>query len=151
MGAEEYRLDHSPRFIERETTLVQVVGDHTWQEWTGREKYKALQTHFMGQPGAVAKHLGVLARQKGPGGWVQTAVERLTQFIIADTAKPTEQRVIKGPWAGNKPDNKHIGQEACEQEELRGFTKRQVHTKRYSMNEAGLVKIKVPKVKVPKV
>ncbi len=67
-----------------------------------------------------------------PGGWVQTAVERLTQFIITDTAKPTEQRVIKGAWQGKRPNNKHIGQQACEQEELRGFTKKQVYTKRFS-------------------
>ncbi len=54
---------------------------------------------------------------------------------------PTEQRVIKGSWAGNKPNNKHIGLQACEQEELRGFTKRQVHTKRNKMTQAGLIKV----------
>jgi hypothetical protein len=71
--------------------------------------------------------------------------------IIADTAKPTKQRVIKGAWAGNRPDIKHIGQEACEQKELRGFTKKQVYKKRDKMNQAGLVTVKVPKVTVPKV
>jgi hypothetical protein len=99
----------------------------------------------------MAKHLGMLARQRGPGGWVQTAVERLTQFIITDTAKPMEQRVIKGAWQGNQPNNKHIGQEACEQEELRGFTKRQVYKKRDKMSKAGLITVKVPRVKVPRV
>jgi hypothetical protein len=47
--------------------------------------------------------------------------------------------------------SKYIGQEACDQEELRGFTKRQVYDKRNSMSKAGLVTVKVPKVKVPKV
>jgi hypothetical protein len=112
--------------------------------------HRALENHFRGQPGATAKHLGVQARQRGPGGWVQTAVERLEQFIITDTAKPTKQRVIKGAWEGRGP-NKHIGQEACEQEELRGFTKQQVYNKRANMAVAGLVTVKVPKVKVPKV
>ncbi len=36
----------------------------------------------------------------------------------------------------------------CEQEELRGFTKRQVYKKRDHMNSAGLVAVKVAKVKV---
>jgi hypothetical protein len=45
------------------------------------------------------------------------------EFIITDTLKPEEQRVIKGSWAGNTDANRHIGQEACEQEELRGFTR----------------------------
>ncbi len=35
--------------------------------------------------------------------------------------------------------SKHIGQQACEQEELRGFTKKQVYDKRNSMSRAGLV------------
>ncbi len=47
---------------------------------------------------------------------------------------------------GKGPKNKHIGQEACEQEELRRFTKKQVYDKRNNMAQAGLVKLKVPKV-----
>jgi hypothetical protein len=47
--------------------------------------------------------------------------------------------------------SRHIGQEACDQEELRGFTKKQVYKKRDKMNQAGLVTVKVPKVTVPKV
>ncbi len=39
----------------------------------------------------------------------------------------------------------------CEQEELRGFTKKQVYSKCSTMSKAGLVKIKVPKVKVSNV
>ncbi len=49
----------------------------------------------------------------------------------------------QGAWAGKGP-NKHVGDEKCEQEEeLRGFTKRQVYNKRDTMRAAGLVQVKV--------
>ncbi len=51
------------------------------------------------------------------------------QFIISDTAK--EQRVI----------DRRIGDEMCDQEELRGFTKRQVHEKRNTLSKARRVKV----------
>ncbi len=62
-------------------------------------------------------------------------------------ARAQQQRAIKGSWEGRGP-NKHIGQEACEQEELRGFTKQQVYNKRGNMAAAGLVTVQVPKAKV---
>ncbi len=64
---------------------------------------------------------------------------RVNQFIIADTAKPTELRVIKGTWGGTGANG--IGDEMCEQEELRGFTKYQVYQKRYYLSRKGSVKV----------
>jgi hypothetical protein len=94
----------------------------------------------------------VLARQAGPGGWLQTHKDRLDAFIIADTAKAKGQREMKGAWmtesvgvlrisgavqiAGQAcwsppPDiSKHIGQQACEQLQGTGFTKQQVYNRR---------------------
>ncbi len=78
--------------------------------------------HFRGVPGAAAALLGVLARQRGRGGWLQTAKARLEAFVISDT-------------------NKHIGQQACEQLQGTGFTKPQVYRRREKLAEQ-VVKIK---------
>jgi hypothetical protein len=88
----------------------------------------------------MALHLGALARQRGPGSFAQADMARVNQFIIADTAKRTEQRVIKVSWGGTGA-NEAIGDEMCEQEELRGFTKRQVYQKRYYLGRTGRVKV----------
>jgi hypothetical protein len=149
--SEEGKLLLSQPGIRRDGSVACSLPSDPSRTWTGAQLYQALQYHFRGQAGAMAQHLGALARQGGPGAWVSADMARAEQFIIADTLKPTEQRVIKGSWAGNTDANRHIGQQACEQEELRGFTKRQVYTKRDKMNQAGLVTVKVPKVKVPKV
>ncbi len=49
---------------------------------------------------------------------------------------------------GKRSNNRHIGEEMCEQEELRGFTKKQVYKKRDHTNSAGLVTVKASKVKL---
>ncbi len=42
---------------------------------------------------------------------------------------------------GHTDSNRHIGDELCDQEELRGFTKRQVYDKRSTLSKAGRVKL----------
>jgi hypothetical protein len=82
--------------------------------------------HFKGVPGGATMHLGVLARQRGRDSWLKTAMDRM--------------EASKGAWAGKGP-NKHVGQQACEQLQGTGFTKKQVYDRRDKLSRQ-LVKVK---------
>jgi hypothetical protein len=75
-----------------------------------------------------------------PNQWTAEQCKRANAFCENSVKHTQKQRVIKAAWRGRGP-NKHIGQEACEQEELRGFTEKQVYDKRSNMNTAACTSV----------